>query len=88
MKGIIDYIFRPSTHDPEVVKSIYKGMVRTTRAMVAFAMAFVFAFFVWTLIEPSAFDNSLPFHRLLYLSFLLTGCFWFLLVNLFHITSL
>ena len=81
MKGIIDYIFRPSTHDPEVVKSIYKGMVRTTRAMVAFAMAFVFAFFVWTLIEPSAFDNSLPFHRLLYLSFLLTGCFWFLLVN-------
>ena len=38
MKGIIDYIFRPSTHDPEVVKSIYKGMVRTTRAMVAFAI--------------------------------------------------
>ena len=81
MKGIIDYIFRPSTHDAEVEKSIYKGMVRTTRAMVAFTMAFVFAFFCWTLIEPSAFDNSLPLHRILYLSFLLTGCFWLILVN-------
>ena len=81
MKGIIDYIFRPSTHDKEVVKHIYKGMVRTTRAMVAFTMVFVFAFFIWTLLEPSAFDNSLPLHRILYLSFLLTGCFWFILMR-------
>ena len=52
MKGIIDYIFRPSTHDAEVEKSIYKGMVRTTRAMVAFTMAQ----------DPLSF---VPAHRLL-----------------------
>ncbi|MBQ4185162.1 MAG: DegV family EDD domain-containing protein [Clostridiales bacterium] len=81
MKGIIDYIFRPSTHDKEVEKSIYKGMARTTHAMVVFTMVFVFAFFIWTLIEPSAFDNSLPLHRILYLTFLLTGCFWIVLMR-------
>ncbi|MBP5186774.1 MAG: DegV family EDD domain-containing protein [Clostridiales bacterium] len=81
MKGIIDYIFRPSTHDKEVEKSIYKGMARTTHAMVIFTMVFVFAFFIWTLIEPSAFDNSLPLHRILYLTFLLTGCFWIVLMR-------
>ena len=81
MKGIIDYIFRPSTHDKEVEKSIYKGMARTTHAMVMFTMAFVFAFFIWTLIEPSAFDNSLPLHRILYLTFLMTGCFWIVLMR-------
>ena len=81
MKGIVDYIFKPSTHDKEVEKSIYKGMSRTTHAMVMFTMAFVFAFFIWTLIEPSAFDNSLPLHRILYLSFLMTGCFWNVLMR-------
>ena len=81
MRGIIDYIFRPSTHDKEVEKSIYKGMARTTHAMVMFTMAFVFAFFIWTLIEPSAFDNSLPLHRILYLTFLMTGCFWIVLMR-------
>ncbi|MBO4747171.1 MAG: hypothetical protein J5607_03855, partial [Clostridiales bacterium] len=81
MRGIIDYIFRPSTHDKEVEKSIYKGMARTTHAMVMFTMAFVFAFFIWTFLEPSAFDNSLPLHRILYLTFLMTGCFWIVLMR-------
>lgn len=81
MKGILTYIFKPSSHDKEVVKSIYKGMIRTTRAMVAFTMMFVLAFFIWTLVEPSAFDNSVVYHRLVYLLFLLTGCIWLVLMR-------
>ena len=81
MRGIIDFIFKPSKHDKDATRSIYTSMAGTAHAMVIFVMLFVMGFFVWTLVDPDPFQNSLYYHRMVYLVTLLTGLIWFALMR-------
>lgn len=81
MRGIFDYIFRPSSHNKEAVHSIIKSMVRTTKVMLLFVMMFVAGYFVWTIVEPEEFRNTLSYHRYIYLILILAGLIWFTLMR-------
>ncbi len=81
MKGILNYIFRPSSHNKEAVQSIFKSLVRTTKVLLLFVMAFVVGYFIWTILEPSEFQNSLIQHRICYIVLVVASLFWFALMR-------
>ena len=79
MKGILNFIFRPSTHDKDAVRSIFKDMIRTTNVVVIFVMLVVTGFLVWTFLNPAVVENSLFYHRMCYIFVILTGLVWLIL---------
>ena len=81
MKGLLTYIFKPSSHDKEAVSSIYKGTVKTTHAMVFFVMLAVIGYFIWSIVEPSEFRNSLTLHRACYIILIVSSLLWFALMR-------
>ena len=81
MKGILNFIFRPSTHDKDAVKSIFKDMMRTTNVVVIFVLLVVTGFLVWTFINPAVVQNSLFYHRMCYILYVekaINDCLHFL----------
>ena len=81
MKKLLEYIFKPSTHDREAVNSIYKGLVRTAQLMVIFILVIAVAFMGLTFIQPSMFMNSINYHRICYSAILTTGLTWLALMR-------
>ena len=81
MKGLIDYIFRPSTHNKETIRSVYDGLLRTTNYMVLFTMLFGAGFLIYTFIDATLFMNSLPYHRACYCVILVAGSLWYLFTH-------
>ena len=81
MRDILRYIFKPSSHDEEAVKSIFHGLEKTTRIIVFIAMLFVAGFLSLTYVNKSLFLNSLPYHRMCYLVLLLMIFIWFALMH-------
>ncbi|MBO4496236.1 MAG: DegV family EDD domain-containing protein [Clostridiales bacterium] len=73
MRGILSYIFKPSSHDKEAVKAILKSMVRTTHSVVSLLLAFIVGYLVWTFVDPAYFGNTLFHHRVCYIVLLLAG---------------
>ena len=83
MRGLFRFVFKPASHDREVIRSVYDGLLGTTNFMVLFTMLFGGGFFVYTFIQQKLFMNSLLYHRLLYMLILLMGTVWFLVTTYF-----
>ena len=83
MRGLFRFVFKPASHDREVIRSVYDGLLGTTNFMVLFTMLFGGGFFVYTFIQQKLFMNSLLYHRLLYMMILLMGTVWFLVTTYF-----
>jgi len=66
MKSVIQYFFKPSSHEPEVVRSIFQGLSRTTMVIVSIVAFFGMFFLGWTFLQPELFMNSLFYHRMIY----------------------
>ena len=76
MRKVLRYIFRPSTHDPEVVRSIFHGLARTSQVIVSVVAAVGLLFLVWTFVSPNLFMNTLMYHRSLYAAMLVLLSLW------------
>ncbi|MBR3056941.1 MAG: DegV family EDD domain-containing protein [Clostridiales bacterium] len=81
MSNILHYIFRPSSHDKNVLQSIYKSLLGTTHFMVLVTMLFGVGFFIYTFINHEIFMNSIFYHRMLYILIMVTGTIWFSVVH-------
>ena len=76
MRKVLRYIFKPSTHDPEVVRSIFHGLAKTSQVIVSVVAAVGLLFLVWTFISPNLFMNTLLYHRSLYAAMLVLLGLW------------
>ena len=77
MIGILNYIFRPSTHDPEAVKNAYYGSLRTTHVMMLISFLMSGIFLVISYVNPAFFGASPDLHRVVYLALFLIVLVWF-----------
>ncbi len=79
MRGVLDYIFKPSTNDPEAVKSAYYGSLQTTRVIMMISFAMSALFLVISFIDPSFIGTHPELHRVVYLALFLIVLVWFLI---------
>ena len=81
MKDLFRYLFRPSKHDPEAVRSAYYGSLKPTHVMLLISFVMCLIFMVLTFTTPSFFGPTVFYHRICYIVLFVVVLFWMALVR-------
>ncbi len=76
MKEVLNYIFRPSTRNPEAVKMAYFGSLRPTHFVMAISFIMAAIFLVLSFVRPDMFGTSSYYHKYCYLALFLIVLVW------------
>ena len=77
MKGILSYLLKPSTNDPEAVKQAYYDSLKSTHVMMLISFVMSAIFLVMSYVNPVFFGTEPTYHRLIYLILFLIVMLWF-----------
>ena len=76
MINVLKYIFKPSTNDPEAVKSSYYGSLQTTHVIMLISFVMSAIFLVLSYVDPEFFGVNPVLHRIVYLALFLIVLVW------------
>ena len=82
MKGILRYLFKPSSNDREAIKSAYYESVGPTRVTMFLALAAAITFLILTFTYPSYFGGTtVLYHQFCYVWVIAVASAWLIGVN-------